>query len=87
MRLCIQDNPKCPMCREEISLVADSAPKVEKCVCSDENCSPLLLMSVDDNKVRNILEGSRSMVECTTCTVQKCVAESGGFNLLYRLYK
>ena len=87
MNICIKEDPRCPMCRQSISLVVASAPRIEKCVCSDTNCSSLVLMSVDDSCGKAVLENYKSLVECTTCTVEKELQRSNVTKIVYDLYK
>lgn len=84
MNISINEDPKCPICRQSITLMAVSAPRVEKCMCSDTGCSSLVLMSVDNSCV---LESSKSLVECTTCTLVKEMEKSSSVNVAYDLYK
>ena len=76
MSISIKDNPNCPICRQPVSLMVETAPRVEKCTCLDKNCSSFLLMSAN----------LRSIAECTTCTLDKELQKSSDIQV-YKLFK
>lgn len=85
MELCLRQSPKCPICRQGLSLVADSAPVKVDCVCGLDDCSKHLVLSVQGGKSpRGIYHGCKTLVECTTCTLSSQTPSE--FCVVYDLY-
>lgn len=93
IKISIKANPRCPICREDVSLIADSAPKTEnkECSCEEGGCSSVVLLAVDHKKIKKVggktYDQYKATVECTTCTLEKEKLKLVGDAMVYKLYK
>jgi len=80
MNIAIKDNPACPICRQDVTLIADSMPKYDKkCICTGNECSHVILTNTKADSI--------SIIECTECTVEEEIKKREGLNTVYTLYK
>ena len=67
------DVPQCPICREDITYFAKSAPQglIIGCVCKQVRCNRyLVVMQNTDGLVRNVPDDLSVAYECYTCTLE-----------------
>lgn len=88
MKIAIKDNPKCPICREGVSFMADSAPRRSKCDCGKPECSTLVLMNVKQIQMRGkVFDRCKATAECTSCTLEKEAMSVVGVHMVYKLFR
>lgn len=75
---------ECPICREAISLIVESAPMTLDCICGQESCARhLVVAQINDGVTHNKPDEMRSSCECHTCTLETKVERC---SMVYSLY-
>lgn len=83
MKISIKKTPKCPVCRQDVSLVAQAAPLKLKCICGEKGCLSVLVLPFTSSN--NSVHLGKASAECSTCTIESF--DCGGFKMVYKLYQ
>lgn len=71
MNLALGPQPRCPVSREDVWLMMESAKESYECVCSQPNCERLLVVKQFNVKSRKkTATRFRPVVECHMCTLE-----------------